>query len=431
MKRFSRMRLLADYLAATRNEIAVDEKFLRLAHVRSTEVGYLPRVPRWLSKGLKAPLMTRVVWGFTWAIWLAGGAFAYFALEFVKFERLRRHFGKASKNIAELTDGAVLGFSTRVCDVVGVEHFTQCLPRVWLTCPWAPQHCLPKGAVELPFISLLTKRDLVEAFFCALQATYALAGNPATTRWALQGYTAMRWFMVRKAVDKLTGVLITTDHYDRWAVLVDRSIRAARLQAGLPRKLVVVQHGALGELSNTEDQHSNLNQLPTRIACVDELHAYNANEEIIFRRDIFAINHRSSALVVRYFSPTITLTEKLADGRLRLLFVGHPLCENFQSRACKDLKKVLDFDAFYKPHPKAPMSAAMANIGWTIIENPLIFPKVDLLISYPSTLVIEYEGLGIQASVHPLDVGPEAIPGFIKQTLQKIKPIKNPIPETT
>lgn len=432
MTRLARIRLVADYLAATRNEIAVDEKFLRLAHVKPAEVGYIPRVPLWLNKGLKAPMLTRLVWRFTWVIWLAGGAFAYFALELIKLERLRKRIYQSGQDKATLTDGAVLGLSSRVCDVMNAARFPW-LPKTWLTCPWVPLHNLPKDAVNLSLISLLTKSELREAFICSLRAAYVLAYKPTSARWALQGYTALRWFIVRNAVDKLTGVLVTTQHYDRWAVLVDRSTRAIRLKANSPRTFVMVQHGAMGGLGSVGDQEDYSDQPPTRITYVDELHTYNLNEEIIFRRDIFTKSRQKSALAVFYFSPTVDLTGELVNDQLQLLFVGHPLCEEFQSKVFQALKKVLDFEAFYKPHPKAPMSASMRDVGWTVIEDSLMFPRVNLLVSYPSTLVIEYEGVNVEAMVHPLDISPNDAIQFVQGTLEKIKLMRklNPLETET
>lgn len=430
MTRLSHRRLIADYLAATRNEIAVDEKFLRLARVKPAEVGYLPRVPLWLNRGLKTPTLTRIVWAFTWVVWLAGGAFAYFALELIKLERLRKRIYQRGLDQATLTDGAVLGLSPRVCDVMNATRFPW-LPKTWLTCPWIPLHNLPIDAVKFPLISLLTKSELREAFVCSLQAVYALAYKPDTARWALQGYTALRWFVVRKAVDKLTGVLVTTQHFDRWAVLVDRSTRAIRMQAKSSRKFVMVQHGAVGGLESVGGQKDYSDQLPTRIACVDELYTYNQNEESIFRRDIFTENRQQSALAVFYFSPTVNLTGEALHDQLQMLFVGHPLCEEFQSKVFQALKKVLDFEAFYKPHPKAPMSTSMRDVGWTIIEDSLMFPRVNLLVSYPSTLVIEYEGVNVEAMVHPLDISPNDAIQFVQSTLEKIKLMRKLNPTET
>jgi len=41
---------------------------------------------------------------------------------------------------------------------------------------------------------------------------------------------------------------------------------------------------------------------------------------------------------------------------------------------------------------------------------------VDLLISYPSTLVIEYENAGIPASVHPIDASIDDLAKFVTKT---------------
>ncbi len=101
-----------------------------------------------------------------------------------------------------------------------------------------------------------------------------------------------------------------------------------------------------------------------------------------------------------------------------MLFVGHPLCEDFQVSVFKALHELVAIEAFYKPHPKAPMSASMANVGWKIIDAADQFPIVEMLISYPSTLVIEYEVFGIHASVHPLDIASDSIGEFIDRTLK-------------
>jgi N-acetyl sugar amidotransferase len=417
MKSSPRLRFLADYLAATRNEIAVDEMLLRMAHVTPRQVGYLPRASHWLSRAVRAPLLTHLVWQAGRGLWLAGGALAYFTSELIKFAGLRMSVPSARG--LPLTGGAVLGFSSRAGDVLDSERFPW-LPSAWLTCPWAPQHALPRDAIELPLMSLVTGRDLRQAFGFAAAATYALARDPLRSRWVLQSYTAFRWYIVRCAVDRLGGNLVTTDHFDRWAVLVDRSIRARARPQHTSARLVVVQHGALGGLGRTSDKQGGL-IIPTRLARVASLHAYNTEEENAFRRAVLTRACGGPALRVAYFSPTISLVGEAPSDRPRLLFVGHPLCEGFQQAVYAAIRQTLDIDAFYKPHPLAPMSAAIAAGDWKIVDNARDFPRVDLLISYPSTLVIEYEGAGVAASVHPLDSALDALPAFLEQTLDRIR----------
>ena len=74
-----------------------------------------------------------------------------------------------------------------------------------------------------------------------------------------------------------------------------------------------------------------------------------------------------------------------------------------------------NFEIYYKPHPKAPMSASMETLEWKIIKEANIFPRVDLLVSYPSTLVIEYETAGIPASVHSLDASIDELTQFVEK----------------
>jgi hypothetical protein len=409
----ARLRLLADYFAATRNEIAVDEMFLALSKLQAAHVGHLPRVPHWMGLAQRRPALTRSAWRLARGAWLAGGAALFFALEYVKFSRQRRKAAAAPASLPE--DGAILGLSTRVCDIVQPGQFPA-FPRTWLTLPWVPQHCLPEGARELPMLSLLNGQDLRRSLADALTSTCRMRRDSGLSAWVLQSYTAFRWFLARRATDRLSGTLVTTEHFDRWAVLADRSVRESRRGARARRRLVVVQHGALGALDKNASEASSSLKPSTRLREVDELHVYNAAEEAAFRSGVIVGGAASRPVEVRFFMPDIELTGSEVSSRLRILFVGHPLCEPFQAAVFHALREKHEFDAFYKPHPKAPMSGAMATIGWTIIDDPQVFPRVDLLVSYPSTLVIEYEGKGVPASVHPLGISREELPGFVAQT---------------
>jgi len=410
-------RLLADYLAATRNEVAVDEVMLRLAHLAPGKVGYFPRVPYWSERARNAPSFFLAIWILCWVLWLSGGAVLFFILEFIKFNIARNGCNKYSKKPIVLTEGAVLGFSSRVCEVLNLERFPW-LPSVWLTCPWAPQHVFSKGAEQLPLLSLISRGELLRSLSFALRTTYVLAFSSRTSRWALQGYTAMRWHMVRGVVDKISGTLVTTEHFDRWAVLVDRSIKSGCKKK---RKLVVVQHGSLEGLGIDNSSANVLKNLPTRLSCVSDLYVYNAVEERIFLRYVLSQAHRHLPVRVRYFSPSVNLTGEQSSQHPRILFVGHPLCEEFQVGVYRSLSRSLKINAFYKPHPVAPMSASMLSIGWMVIENPRFYPYVELLVSYPSTLVIEYEGAGVLASVHPLNVDIHELPHFLNKTIEKLE----------
>ena len=408
----ARLRSMADYFAATRNEVAVDEMFIALSKMNTAKVGYFPRVPTWIGLASHRPYLTRTLSRIARAAWLAGGWGLFFIWEYLKFYRLHRSIGTLTPTE---TDGAILGLSTRVCDIVTPTKFPA-FPQTWLTLPWAPQLCLPKGARELPMLSILEGSDLLSALVDALTVTHRMKRDRSLSPWVMQTYTAYRWFLVRRAVDRLSGTLVMTEHYDRWAVLVDRAVRERRRAQGCIDYLVVVQHGAMGALNEDENFGESLLNLPTRLRQVDELHAYNSDEAAAFRANVFGLGKVSRALEVCFFKPTIELMGEVISNRPRILFVGHPLCESFHIQVFRKLTTWKIFEIYYKPHPKGPMSASAEAVNWKIIKEEKIFPRVDLLISYPSTLVIEYENVGIPASVHPLDVGIDELTKFLEKT---------------
>jgi hypothetical protein len=176
----------------------------------------------------------------------------------------------------------------------------------------------------------------------------------------------------------------------------------------------------MGALNEEGHIGESLLKVPTRLRQVDELYAYNSDEAAAFQTDVFELGKLSRMLEICFFKPTIKLTEEAISDNPKLLFVGHPLCETFHVEVFRKLTIWQDLDIYYKPHPKAPMSASMEAIKWIIIKEERLFPRADLLISYPSTLVIEYENLGIPASVHPLDVRIDDLDKFIEKTKQSL-----------
>jgi|GEM_PF-2501671 len=413
------LRIIADYLAATRNEIAFDEMYLRKARLDPEKVGFIPRVPKWFGLVGHRHRWFKIVWCFGRVFWLAGGALAFFLYEFVKFDWLRRVEGNPQHAASVTSEGMVLELSERTSKVVDSARFSG-LPSTWLTCPWVCQQPLPKNTFKVSLMSLVTRGDLIAALDCALRATYILAHCRIHSRWVLQSYTAFRWFLVRRVVDRLSGKLVIVEHFDRWAILVDRSTRAQRLKRGCTHSLLLLQHGTLVGPEATPLATAWLRTLPTRLTCVDELYTYNSQEERVFREAVLVEKPSKRGLRVFYFTPTITLSGELSIGKPRLLFVGHPLCEVFHEAVYCDLRKMINFEAYYKPHPTVRASKSIYDVGWTVIEDPVYFPRVELLISYPSTLVLEYRQTGVSTLVHLLDARNDELSSFLEQALVEV-----------
>jgi hypothetical protein len=414
------LRRLADYFAATRNEVAVEVMFLTLSKTQSSNVGHLPRVPHWIAKALKRPHLMLALSRLARFLWIFGGAAIYFLRDYLRFSLARIW---TASTIHLPIEGAILGLSSRIHGVVKPTTFPA-LPQIWLTLPWLERQVLPSAAQEVPLFSMVKHSDFLSAFMDAMTVTYRMQRDRLLSQWVLQTYTAFRWFLVRRVIDRIDGSLVTAEHYDRWAVLVDRSVRERRRSSSCNLRMILVQHGAMGSLTDEEDNTSSSLNLPTRLRQVDELHAYNNSEVSAFRAEVFARPEVSRPLEIHCFKPTLELGGVDISNCPRFLFVGHPLCEAFHVQIFLKLKAWKAIDVLYKPHPMAPMSTSMTEVGWTIIEEANLFPRVDLLVSYPSTLVKEYESVGILACVHTLDAHLGELDSFVDK-IQKTIEIRN------
>ena len=416
----STMRRIGDYVAATENEISIDEFLFKLVHLEPNTVGFLPRVSKWLKLGRGFPVVTYYAWLFTRFFWFVGGSSAFFFLQFFP-----RWLG-ASKvsRVPPGDEGYILALSSRVADIVDPRNFAD-LPNTWVTVPWAPLKQVPSTAICLDVFSLLSRADLWQAFCDSVTATYLIFKRKRTSKWVLQSYTAFRWFAVRAAIDKLPGRLVMVEHFDRWAVLVDSSVKAQKFTIApsgdfRTRDLILIQHGVLGSLGVDEYETAPKIRLYRKLRAVKHLYAYDADAEHAFKSDVLSAVCIRKGLDVSFFKPSIELNAVDDFTGLKLLFVGHPLCEPLHRYIFCFLCDKYEFKAYYKPHPTAAMSAAMRGLDWVIIENKNIFPAVDLLISYPSTLVVEYAGAGVPAAVHPIILETAKSIEFIETVSKKI-----------
>lgn len=421
-----KLKKIASFVSATENEIAADKMLFALAGITPEKAGFFPRPPKWINYGRRLPFLTYSFWWVARWGWIFGGSHVFFFCQFFPaWLRARKIDERCNEAFNE--SGYVLALSSRVGDIVHSGHVED-LPCTWITMPWAPLKRVPADAKCIEVFSLLSKSDIWYAFQDAVIATHILHKRKRTSRWILQSYTAFRWFAVRTALDKLPGRLIMADHFDRWAVLVDSSVQAHKFQLGMSgedrrRDLVLIQHGVLGSLGESKCQAAKL-KLRRKLRTVTQLYAYNAENENVFKEDVLSPGCVRRCVKVSYYQPGIELKVDKEYQGLKLLFVGHSLCEALHQYVFDSLARDFEFRAYYKPHPRALMSEQMHRQTWKVINDVGYFPVVDLLISYPSTLVVEYSGFGVPAMVHAINLSKDASDDFIYSVVKKLESIK-------
>ncbi len=404
MSNYANRRFLAEYWLATDNEIAADIFFLRRTGQSVGTIGHIPRVPHWWTHLSSYPLLTLYLSRFLRLGWRLTAGVPFHILVAA---RLFLDMYRTRQDIHALPEEIGLAFSQRAQELV-VEPQVPA-PQAWIVPPWVEASPKRSELTHIPLLTQVTTADLINALWLAVIATSTPGRSEQRRSWLLQTYTALPWLLTRIALSRISANFVMAEHFDRWAVLADVVTRSKRRTGASHTQLTLVQHGYVGSLG--ADDHRI--QLKYRLNAVSRLFTFDEASEQVFRTEILSPGAASRAATFR-FKPTINLTQLAGSKVFRVLFVGHPMCAALQRSVFNGLAKE-NLSVFYKPHPVAGMPGMCEETGWHLILDRDVFPEVDLIVSYRSTLVAEYEGHGVAAIIHELSDDLNDVPLLIKR----------------
>lgn len=288
-----------------------------------------------------------------------------------------------------------------------------------LTLSWADvsKELMGSKFNEIKLIDIINKKDVCKAYCYACKA-HAIVSKDRNL--SFQTYIGFYWFLVYFAICKLNPEKIyTAEHHDRWAVLLD----FLALKNGMADGIIfsIVQHGLEHESTYQEMLKTRYGAgvgLPYKMKNVDVIYVYNEVQYSIFKDNIFNIYRE---LDVKYFKVKFSLRDIGKSLKKKILFVGHPFCYDLQIYLYFELFKKNDYEFYYKPHPTTELSKSLEGIGWSVIKEKDFFPKVDFIISYPSTLVEEYADLNINSFVHGLNEIKLNFPSILERVTKSFK----------
>ena len=271
-----------------------------------------------------------------------------------------------------------------------------------LSAPWIRKSgkTYPLNMPRTSLASALSWADLVKIAIYSIKAWNISRSRKRKkiSSWSLSFFVTPNWFLAWIVLEKLNSDLVTMEHFDRWAILLDR-LQREKLRHGDSRQtLTMIQHGSV------EGVGEKL-QLPNRIKFVDTLYTFDAPSKQCFLDEIFDLNRLNrSPVLTYYFFPKFQLSPTNGkDEEIKVLFVGHPACIDIQLKIHKYLVANHRVYCYYKPHPRSPAPRDLESAGWAVVYDSEFFPKVNLVISYPSTLVTEYSSVGILCFEHSFD----------------------------
>jgi len=269
----------------------------------------------------------------------------------------------------------------------------------------------------IDYTACINRKEIIHAFFLSIQA-YKEIRLDSNKYLIMQTYTALPWFCARLAINNLNPkAIIIASHHDRWSILADDYASTMEVH-----NFELVQHGVTYP-SDFKIMRQHPTRLSYKLRMLTGIYAYNSDQGNIILENIVD-KYNEKKITIKYFSPTIKLTEIDRTTKKKILFIGHPACEELQSIIYLAISNDFDFCAYYKPHPTAKASARIHALGWKVIEDKKIFPLVDFLISYDSTLVEEYRLLGISSSfIHDIRADDKKLRAEINKLIDKLSSI--------
>jgi hypothetical protein len=400
--RLINLRRIVSYYRATSNEIYIDLDIYRIINVNPFETNFLPRPSK--SLGFRPKILLR----FLKLFWNFVGAYILFFTQFFSFFFKKTFYYKTI--VYKKNENLGLGFSEKAIEILNYENGFDFI-NSWIILPWIDNTRLNNKKNIINVLELLSFQDL----FLVLKLSFVAHCNFKVTDWTFQTYTSFRWFTVRLALEKVNANFYITEHYDRWAVLIDELV-FHKSKLPLSSSLSLVQHGVV-----YSNDYCNF-ILPVKLYSVKNFYLYDDPSKYFFLKSVLSSRSASDSRInFFFFINKINLSPILLSSfELSILFVGNSVCLDLHLKVLKFISSNYNILVYYKPHPTQNISNIVLEQNWNLIDNKLFFPKVDFLISYPSTLVKEYAFFGISSVVHDLDFDVNLTPQFLKDVKDRI-----------
>lgn len=334
-----------------------------------------------------------------------------------------------------LTGGAVLGIiGNKKLHDFGARAFllaSIALPRVvknagitnraddvWLKLPWMRYNDC-EGHNLLSSFSLLSVVDTINAFWDSIIIVYYVYRKKGC-KFVLPTFLSIRWLLYNLAIRKLPNntELFFANHKDSYAALFKF--------LPFPRKNLI-QHGTEIVLENPANIGTELyeynkqynfwsNKLPVKYKDIAVLYCFTEKERVALSSSVLNCSPE-----VRYVGYSLKQFNENIDGKKAILIVGYStlyidketeLIKRFQGTGIR---------VYLKNHPTLQVSAykeIQSSLDFVLLDGP-IFPKVDVVFSYSSTLALEYDALGVEVILYD-SLPEEVLSETIERTIKRI-----------
>lgn len=388
------------FYLAIQNEIEVDKYFYKKNAISPRDYGHFPKVN--YIKRYKG-ILARVIFNLVRVMW------PFISVFFNLIQLVVSLLNKFKLNSRSLGDVSHIAFCS--CNL-SLNRISEAVKNKQLLYVFRPRDIKNKVGDSVNILQLVSYQDILRAFFDAVLVC-SFPNKEKLGGWNVHTYVAFEWFLVLRAFKGYQGELYTADHFDRWAILIDRG-----LDRTPKNKYTLIQHGIVTDSIDEPKLNFNIVNKLENLGCV---YLFDAQSKLVFENEIISSKANNVDIVIsRPRLPLYTVD----TNKKKVLFVGNSICLDFHLELLASLEQRLDMGnivLFYKPHPTQSPSRGIGLSSWTLLSPSGGFPDVDIVISYPSTLAYEYGNLGKIVIQHALDLESADLEGV---TLQVVKALE-------
>ena len=287
-------------------------------------------------------------------------------------------------------------FDTLIIDrSKGTNLFNQ--SKSWLLAPGIKKSEELKGKEEYTVFDFIKTSDIFFTYGCAILSFFIL-WRKYNYRLTIYHYCSFDFFLVYCSLNNLpedVSIYFSTQ-IDRWALLFDQSKQINK---------ILVQHGIESPQAFWRYRFSN----------IQTVYSISENEA----QHLIHACFKSYPKNIFYIKPTLMLTRVHSAYGFNVLIISYSMV--YLAQECKLIMELskLDIGIYLKIHPTldgSVFSPLRKQCSFEIVEGK-VFPDVNAVISYSSTLAKEYEQMGKIVLYHTEE--------GVNSVIKKVEGLKN------
>lgn len=209
------------------------------------------------------------------------------------------------------------------------------------------------------------------------------------------GLSAFHWFLLFNSLNSIdpSVEIVMCNQKDRWAILLDMLNT---------KKKTIVQHGTniLKYLPNNKiksyyvyDENTKLYymNMPYKLKNISHLYAFNELEA-----KYILLGEQKSHPTIEYIGYRLKLSDVQCTGKSILIIGEYTNYSDIETRLIEYFDNTI-YKIFLKSHPLVDpivYEDLLSRYNFTLLTGK-IYPRVDIVFSYNSTLALEYESFNI------------------------------------